>query len=86
MTRGTRSSTGGRRRSPRRRSSLAATPAARLPYVIELWDLPRLAPERIIGRAASALVARAFFDAAQRQHLGRRIVLRKGARLLAATA
>ena len=54
-----------------------------LPYVIELWDLARQAPERVIGRAASAMLARAIFTAAQTEHLGRRIVLRRGEKVIA---
>lgn len=56
--------------------------ADRLPYAVELWDLPRIAPERVIGRAASAALARAIFSAALSEHLGRRIVLRRGAQIL----
>lgn len=61
----------------------AAAAAARLPYAVELWNLSRTAPERVIGRAASAVLARAIFTAAQSEHLGRRIVLRRGAEVLA---
>ena len=57
--------------------------ASRLPYTVELWNLPRTAPERVIGRAASAILARAIFAAAQTEHLNRRIVLRRGSQLLA---
>jgi hypothetical protein len=57
--------------------------AGALPYAIELWDLPRKAPERILGRAASVVLARAIFAAAQTEHLGRRIVLRRGAKVMA---
>jgi len=56
---------------------------ARLPYTVELWNLPRTAPERIIGRAASAVLARAIFTAAQSEHLGRRILLRRGSQIIA---
>jgi hypothetical protein len=58
-------------------------PASRLPYTIELWNLPRTAPERVIGRAASAVLARAIFAAAQSEHLGRRILLRRGSQVIA---
>ena len=63
---------------------LAATAASAspLPYAIELWDLARRAPERIIGRAASVVLARAIFAAAQREHLGRRLVLRRGRKMV----
>jgi hypothetical protein len=58
-------------------------PTSPLPYAIELWDLPRVQPERIVGCAASATLARAIFLAAQREHLGRRLVLRRGGKVLA---
>ncbi|HEX3699557.1 MAG TPA: hypothetical protein VHV27_02675 [Phenylobacterium sp.] len=57
--------------------------SARLPYTVELWNLPRTAPERVIGRAASAVLARAIFAAAQSEHLGRHILLRRGSQVLA---
>lgn len=60
-------------------------PANRLPYAIELWNLQRTAPERIIARAANATLARAIFKAAQAEHLGRRVVLRRGSEVLAQT-
>ena len=62
-----------------------APAAARLPYVIELWNLTRDTPEKVIARAASALLARAIFSAAQGEHLGRMIVLRRGSHVLART-
>jgi hypothetical protein len=72
-----------KRRNEDRVVPLAAAPAASpLPYTIELWDLPRVAPERIIGRAASMALARAIFIAAQTEHLGRRIVLRRGGKVM----
>ncbi|MFC3078593.1 hypothetical protein ACFODL_10895 [Phenylobacterium terrae] len=61
----------------------AAGTSRQLPYAVELWNLPRTAPERVVGRAASAVVARAIFLAAQSEHLGRKLVLRRGARVLA---
>ena len=57
----------------------------RLPYAIELWDLTRDAPERVIGRAASMVLARAIFAAAASEHLGRRLVLRRGSKVLQET-
>jgi MoxR-like ATPase len=57
--------------------------ADQLRYTVELWDLPRNAPERVIGRASSATLARAIFAAALSEHLGRRIVLRRGLEILA---
>ncbi|HEX2559976.1 hypothetical protein [Phenylobacterium sp.] len=59
--------------------------AGRLPYAIELWNLPRTAPERIVGRAASAVLARAIFQAAMSEHLGRKLILRRGSRVVAET-
>jgi hypothetical protein len=56
--------------------------SAGLPYTIELWNMPRTAPERVIGRAASMVLARAIFAAAQSEHLGRRIIMRRGSRVL----
>ena len=56
---------------------------AALPYAVEIWDLPRLRPERVIGRAASMVLARAIFVAAQSEHLGRKIVLRRGGKVVA---
>jgi len=68
-------------------SKVVAMPAfadrAQLPYTVELWNLPRSEPERIIGRAASAVVARAIFVAAQSEHLGRKLVLRRGSKVVA---
>jgi hypothetical protein len=61
----------------------AGGPAPRLPYTVELWNLPRTAVERVIGRASSAVLARAIYTAARTEHLGRRIVLRRGAQVLA---
>lgn len=49
-----------------------------LPYTVELWTLDRGVVERILGRANSAMLAQAIFVAAQQEHLGRRITLRKG--------
>lgn len=60
-------------------------PSTELLYVIELWNLGRTAPERAIGRAASAVLARAIFSAAQSEHLGRKIVLRRGRKVVAET-
>jgi hypothetical protein len=62
--------------------SAAAGTTARLPYAVELWNLQRTACERIIGRAASVTLARAIFTAAQGEHLGRLIRLRRGAQVL----
>lgn len=60
----------------------APMPAETLPYWIELWDLPRLKVERVLARASSAALARAIFQAAQTEHLGRYIVLRRGGKMI----
>lgn len=49
-----------------------------LPYVVELWNLPRTEVERVLGRANSAALAQAIFMAAEKEHLGRLITLRRG--------
>ena len=74
-------------RQPSKRGEVSAGPvqATQLPYAIELWNLPRTAPERIIARAANATLARAIFMAAERENLGRRVVLRRGAHVLMQT-
>jgi hypothetical protein len=61
----------------------AVAAATRLPYTVELWNLPRTRAERVIGRAASIGLARAIFAAALSEHLGRHIVLRRGQRVVA---
>lgn len=66
-------------------AAFEAPPAnpTRLPYAVELWNLPRTGCERVLGRAGSVGLARAIFTAALAEHLGRRIVLRRGAQVLA---
>ncbi|HEY9219688.1 MAG TPA: hypothetical protein VIO94_16690 [Phenylobacterium sp.] len=68
-----------------RSAGAAPTVGGALPYVVELWNLPRTAPERILGRAASAPLARSIFTAAKVEHLGRRILLRRGSQVLEAS-
>ena len=65
---------------PRDAAPMAAGP---LPYTVELMDRTREAPERVLGRAASMVLARAIFAAAEREHQGRRIVLRRGRKVVA---
>lgn len=68
-------------------SFVAATAQGeKLPYKIELWDLPRGKVEKILARAANAALARAIFLAAQHEHLGRYITLRRGSKLIAESA
>lgn len=58
--------------------------AEELPYRIELWQAADgAAVERVLARAASAVLARAIFKAALTEHPGRRITLRKGNRVMA---
>ena len=59
-------------------------PAEELPYRIELWpDGDGEGVARVLARAASAELARAIFKAALTEHPGRRIMLRKGNRVMA---
>lgn len=72
----------GRQPSRTPAKATAPTPPSQLAYAVELWNLPRTAPERVIARAASASLARAIFQAACAEHFGRRLVLRRGAQIL----
>jgi hypothetical protein len=64
----------------------AASDRESLPYRVELWsDGDRKSLERVLARAFSAPLARAIFKAAQTEHPGRRITLRRGARVIADT-
>ena len=53
-----------------------------LPFTVALWDRSREIPERIIGRAATMVLAQAIFQAAQADFAGERITLSRGARVL----
>jgi len=53
-----------------------------LPYTVELWQMDDVI-ERVLARAANALLARAIFKAAQDEHPGRRITLRRGSHIVA---
>jgi hypothetical protein len=73
------------KREDNHRTPTADPPSASpspLPYTIELWDRSGRRAERVIGRAASAVLARAIFTAAQSEHAGRRIVLRRGSKVM----
>ena len=59
--------------------------AGELPYKVELWTMTRDKVERMLGEAASAMLAQAIFNAAKSEYLGRRIVLRRGSKVIAAT-
>jgi hypothetical protein len=60
--------------------------AEKLPYSIELWDSGGQALERVLARALNAQLARAIFQAAQKEHPESRILLRRGARTVADSA
>ncbi len=63
--------------------SFAALPQGeQLPYRIELWNLQRTEVEKVVARAASAALARAIFVAAQSEHLGRLLVLKRGTKVI----
>ena len=58
-----------------------------LPYRIDLWRPDgENTVERVLGRAASMLLARAIFKAAQGEHPERRITLSKGNRIVSDSA
>ena len=56
--------------------------AGRLPYVIEIWNLPRTAVERVIARAETLQTASALFAAAISENPSRRIVMRQGEQVI----
>jgi hypothetical protein len=62
--------------------SHVADDADGLPFVIEIWDLPRTAVERVIARVASLNMARTVFESAASENPARRLVLRRGERIL----
>ena len=67
-----------------RRIGGPAGPNETLPYRIELCQAGNgQAVERVLARALNAPLARAIFQAAQNEHPGRRIALRRGSRLIA---
>jgi hypothetical protein len=55
----------------------------RLPYRIELLAVESDEVERVLARASSAGLARAIFQAAQSEYLGRRLVLRRSGAVIA---
>ena len=57
-----------------------------LPYRIELSGEREDTPERVLALALDANLARAIFGAAQKEYPERRIVLRRGGRVVADTA
>ena len=66
--------------------AVTASRAEKLPYRIELWDSGGPALERVLARALNAQLARAIFRAAQKEHPQSRILLRRGARMVADSA
>lgn len=64
----------------------ASEPDEGLPFAVELWTLTRESVECVLGRAASAALAQAIFVAAQSEHLGRRITLRRGPAIVSESA
>ena len=59
-----------------------AGPDEALPFRVELWDQTRGQRERVIGRAATMVLAQAIFEAAQTDFAGQRITLSRGERIL----
>ncbi len=60
----------------------AEGPEESLPFRVELWDRARGRPERVIGRAATMVLAQAIFTAAQTDFSGERITLSRGTSIL----
>jgi hypothetical protein len=55
-----------------------------LPYTVELWSTGG-AVERVLARAHSAQLAQAIYKAAQTEHPGQRVTIRRGDKLIADT-
>jgi hypothetical protein len=68
------------------RGSGSAAQGQKLPYSIELWDQDARAQQRVLARALNAVLARAIFKAAQKEHPERRILMRRGDRTIADSA
>ncbi len=60
----------------------AATPDEALPFRVELWDRTHPRPERVIGKAATMILAQAIYQAAQIDFAGQRITLCRGDHIL----
>jgi hypothetical protein len=54
-----------------------------LPYTVEVGDHDLSRPDKVIGRAANIMLARAIFEAAQKDYAGKPIRLRRGADIIA---
>ena len=68
------------------RLSVVARQTEKLAYSIELWDDGGDTLERVLARALNAELARAIFQAAQKEHPEARILLRRGTRTVADSA
>ena len=68
------------------RISSTAARNDKLPYRIELAADGENAPERVLALALDANLARAIFQAAQKEYPERRIILRRGNRTIADSA
>jgi hypothetical protein len=68
------------------RAGAATRPTEDLPYSIELWHEEQEAVERVLARALNVQLARAIYKAARGEHPDRRVVLRKGNRLVSDSA
>lgn len=60
-----------------------APPEDPLPYTVALREHDLARPDRVIGRAANIVLARAIFAAAQVDFAGKSILLRRGADIIA---
>ncbi|HEY1928697.1 MAG TPA: hypothetical protein VGG92_14610 [Caulobacteraceae bacterium] len=60
-----------------------AAPEDPLPYTVEVGEHDSARPDRVIGRAANIMLARAIFEAAQKDFAGKSIRLRRGADIIA---
>jgi hypothetical protein len=59
----------------------------KLPFRIEVWTTGKSdAVERVLARAFNAQLARAIFKAAVSEHPKRRVMLRRGTRIIADSA
>jgi hypothetical protein len=56
--------------------------AGGLPYLVELWDQARRAPEAVLARSASIAVAREMLRACAAERPDRLVVLRRGTEIL----
>lgn len=65
-------------------ASPGADESGKLPYRVEIWNEVGL--ERVLALAAQAVLARAIYAAAIREHPNRLIVLTRGAEIIARSA